>query len=175
MNKITKQLQRDGEYEVFVQKNERSVIRYLAEHCRCKEDAEDIASQVFLYCYTHWDSYNFQKASRRTWLFVIVRSKWIDFYRKRKNSVSLDDLVHVVFSNDDVIEQALQLTELRDRIAYALTMIPEQQRLAIILRYFKEESIDRIAERLKTTPGNVRVLLSRGLKRMKPILDEYLG
>ena len=54
-----------------------------------------------------------------------------------------------------------------DALAVMLKKLPENQRNAIVLRYFGDYSDDEIAERLHTTSGNVRVIIHRGIIALK--------
>lgn len=57
----------------------------------------------------------------------------------------------------------------------ALRELPEQQRGALVLRYYVGCPTDEIAEILGTGRATVRVHLSRGRRRLRTILEEHDG
>lgn len=145
------------------------VLGYLCKKTGSISDAEDIAGKVFLYCFEKWDEYDPQKASQKTWLFLIVRSRWIDSIRRKRDSVNIDLIEAVLPEKSDSIENALKLEALRQELAEALGQLPEKQRDAVILRYFGNYEDTDIAAHLGTTPGNVRVMIHRGLEKLRKI------
>jgi RNA polymerase sigma-70 factor (ECF subfamily) len=57
------------------------------------------------------------------------------------------------------------------RLAGVLELLPEAQRLALILRHCQGCSLDEIARRLGRTPAAAAGLLKRGLKQLRNHLD----
>lgn len=53
----------------------------------------------------------------------------------------------------------------------ALLRLPERQRAAIILRFYEDLSDVQTAEVLRCSPGNVRSLVSRGMKTLRSELE----
>jgi RNA polymerase sigma-70 factor, ECF subfamily len=62
-------------------------------------------------------------------------------------------------------ERALQLAD-------ALATLPEAQREALVLRYWHDWPLERIARQLNRTPAAVAGLLKRGLKELRGVLRE---
>lgn len=154
-------------FESFYRAYNSVVLGYLNKRMNSPSDAEDIASKVFLYCYEKWETYDSKKATQQTWLFMIVRSRLVDYLRLRKSNVDIDKLDEYLTTTDDPIDNAVKLTAIRQELAEALKNLPDNQRTAIIMRYFGEYSDKEIADHLKTTPGNIRVLIHRGISRLK--------
>ncbi len=153
-------------FESFYKSHYNLVLRYLIRRVNSLQDAEDITGKVFLYCYEKWESYDPSKASQATWLFMVVRSKWIDFLRSHRVCTSLDSLDTFLELEDDPIKDAIRVQAIRDELTKALKELPDKQRMAVIMRYFGNYSDEIIAERLDTTIGNVRVIIHRGIKRL---------
>lgn len=147
------------------------IERYMLRHNLRKADAEDVSSLVFSYCYQHWNDYDDTKASRKTWLFVIARSKLIDFCRKQRPNFPIDTFEATLSNPNNIIETVVKLTALRKELADALLTLPSRQRQAVTLRFFGNCNDDTIAQVLHTTQGNVRVLISRALRKMQPMLS----
>lgn len=163
-------------YESFYEAYYKTVLGYLVKKTNSLTDAEDIAEKVFLYCYEKWNTYDPVKASQNTWLFMIVRSRWTDYLRARRSFVDIDELDEMLTNGEDQIENAVRLESIRQELTTSLSNLPETQRKAIIMRYFGEYSDEAIAKHLCTTTGNVRVIIHRGLNKLRSesLLSELL-
>lgn len=159
-------------YEEFFQANWLRVVRYLYKRCSSYADAEDIASQAFLYCHQSWNMYDAKKASQTTWLFMVVRSRWLNYCRAKKNTVDIDLLSNLLFDSDEPMQQALELEDMRHRIAEALEILPVNQKKALIYRFFGNYNDQEIAQKLDTSPGNVRIMIFRALKKLKAYMSQ---
>jgi RNA polymerase sigma-70 factor, ECF subfamily len=70
-------------------------------------------------------------------------------------------------------EQGLLNGEVRERLAEALTDLPERQRLVVVLRDVEGRPYDEVCELLGITPANQRVLLHRARAFLRGKLEEY--
>ena len=52
-------------------------------------------------------------------------------------------------------------------LTVALQGLPSNQRRAIELRYLSEWSFEQIAREMKTSPVNIRQMISRGIKKLR--------
>jgi RNA polymerase sigma-70 factor (ECF subfamily) len=68
----------------------------------------------------------------------------------------------------------LQEKELQDAIEMAIASLPEQQRLALILRRYEEMPYEEIAAVLDTTVPAVKSLLFRARETLRVKLNEWL-
>ena len=55
-----------------------------------------------------------------------------------------------------------------------LARLPEQQRMAMILRTHHEFSYDEIAAQMSCSPGKVKTLIFRARQSLKEMLTDYL-
>ena len=161
------------EYEAFYERYHPKVVNYLTRKCATRQDAEDLAHEAFLYCYRHWEDYNPEKASRKTWLFLIVRSRWKNYLRDHKAIASLDDFESII-PDMDILEQTIWLQAVRTELADLLEELPEKQREAIVLRYFAQWTDEEIARWQMTSKGNIRVMIHRGIQHMNKSFSSYL-
>ena len=64
--------------------------------------------------------------------------------------------------------------EMMRKVDEAILALPEQQRLAIVLRRYDEFSYEQIAEILKTSVPATKSLLFRARETLRVVLQEYL-
>lgn len=155
-------------YEEFYTENQPRVLRYVRGKLDSPEDAEDLVSAVFTYCFEHYGEYDPEKSAITTWLYLIVNSRVKNYYRDHGSSRYADyETVSQVMEDQNIdLDQGVYLEQLRSRLMRAIDRLPERQRQIVLLSYFQNASSEEIAKKLGTTPGNVRVLLSRALKKL---------
>ena len=80
---------------------------------------------------------------------------------------SLDELTEAnIPFEDDPMGEVVKLLESRDRIAKVLERLQPRSKEVVILRYFKNKTPQEIANIMKLSYGNVRVILTRALAQM---------
>ena len=154
-------------FESVYEDNYRAIVRYLYKHTGNLHDAEDLAAETFLYCYQNYDNYDPEKSSISTWLYLVASSRLKNHYRDRKEHVDLSELEERLFTEEIDMERAAWLEELRRLLAEKLQRLPERQQKVVVMRFFQQKDFDEIAVAIDTTPGNVRVILSRALDKLE--------
>lgn len=150
-------------YEEFYSSNFQRVVQYINKKIGNLDDAQDIAGDVFLYCYTHYNDYDPSKSSITTWLYLIVNSRIKNYYRDSKTYVDIDELAGVLPSDETDMDACILLEQMKTRLYQAIKLLPERQQDIVRMSYFEGRTSKDIAETLGITPVNVRVLLSRAL------------
>jgi RNA polymerase sigma-70 factor (ECF subfamily) len=155
-------------YDIFLD----GIYKYIFFRVSNQEVAEDITSDVFFKALRNLKKYK-KKGDMpfAAWLFRIAKNNVIDFYRKNNETVEI---------NEEVIDESVRAETEREterhidkkRILRAMKELPEMQSHAIALKYFAERSNTEIAAILEKSETAVRILLSRGLKKMGDILQE---
>ncbi|MBQ9015859.1 MAG: sigma-70 family RNA polymerase sigma factor [Firmicutes bacterium] len=128
--------------------------------------AEDLTSDVFFKCYKNIDRYDPGKAAVSTWVFTIVNNTLKNYYRDRKSTASIDNMEGFEPSYEDDMDQAMRLEEIRQYLDEALQQLDETRRKILLMRYYDEMKTKDIADALGMTAGNVRVILTRTLKKL---------
>lgn len=150
------------------------VVQYINKKIGNISDAEDLASEVFLYAYKHYGEYDPGKSSLNTWLYIIVNSRLKNHYRDAKTYVELESVVGVLADESVDLEKSAYLDEIGVQLRAAVARLPERQSQIVMMRYFEQRSCNDIAEKLKMTPGNVRVQLSRALDKLEILCASIL-
>ena len=153
-------------YSTYYQK----VVFYINKKISNPFDAEDLASEIFLYCYSHYDDYDPQKSALSTWLYLIVNSRIKNHYRDAKTYVDLESLVGVLSDDTIDMDACIYLQQMKQLLEKAMNRLPDRQRQIVKMRYFEEKSNAEVAVALGMTQINVRVQLSRALD----ILEKYI-
>lgn len=150
-------------------------------------EAEDIGQQVFLRVWKSADRYE-PTAKFTTWLYTITRNLVFNELRRRKHrpTTSLDaPLPGGAGEHESAAAQFEDLqtpspdarllhAELQQAISAAIALLPEQQRMAMILRRYEELPYEEIARVLDLTVPSVKSLLFRARVLLREKLERYL-
>jgi len=126
-----------------------------------REIAEDITQQTFLK-YFETKSY-LEKGKKLAFLYTIARNCCIDYYRKTKHTVSLDDLSEL----SETVESNIE-TRLAVRAATAKLSREEQE--IVLLRFTNELGIGELAAYLGISRFSVFRKLNAIEKQLKTTL-----
>ena len=133
-------------------------------------DAEDLTQQVFIQAWHAIGRYRKKSVPFAAWLMTISRNLVIDFYRARKEKVSLDD-DYKAASQEPGPELLAEIESERQKLIETITKLPEDHRQVIIMRFIEDYSYEEIAAALKKSEGAIRVTLHRALKKMRDLME----
>lgn len=145
------------------------IFRYLRLRLSEVEIAEDLTQTVFLEMIQALPRYQpSPKAKFSTWLFQIARFRLIDHYRKHRSTVDIDEVAIQGHPNlsTDAPEFELNQTDA------ALAQLPEKYRTILHLRFREELEPKEIAQVMKISVMNVRVLQHRALRKLRLIIEQ---
>jgi RNA polymerase sigma-70 factor, ECF subfamily len=135
-----------------------------------REDAEDLVQDAFLRLLTAAPRYR-PTASFRTYFSRIISHLCLDHIQKKRplTSDKLPEYEDPAPLPDGVMvgeEQAMAVRR-------GMSMLPSNQRLAIILRYYEDYNYREIAVAMDTTEKAVERLLARGREALGNTLKEW--
>lgn len=172
-----------GDHRAFrelVERHQNAVVGTVTKMLGNTTDSEDIAQMVFLRVWKHAKRYK-PDNKFTTYLYTIVRNLVYNESRRRsrKRTVSTDqreDEHHLQHPADeaDRPDATLLDAELRAAIDAAIASLPENQRLAVVLRRYENLSYEEIAEVLSTSVPSVKSLLFRARTSLRETLAKYL-
>lgn len=147
------------------------VFRFFIKRIENRQEAEDLTSDVFLYCYKNYNRYDSKKSAISTWLFLVAKSMLKTYYRDRKQHLDISDFEDWLLADATDMSRAVYLEQLRRFLTEQIKTLPEKQQQVIIMRFFQEKDFDEIAIALDTSQGNIRVMLTRAIAKLKNSLS----
>jgi RNA polymerase sigma-70 factor (ECF subfamily) len=157
-----------GAYASLVTKHKSLVFSIILKIVNSREDAEEIAQDVFLKAYQSLATFE-RKSKFSTWLYRIAYNAAISKTRKKKvETVAMEESVITNYSTDAIGRNMNELDE-DDRqliLEKALKRLPEDDNLLITLFYKNENSVEDISEITGLSVSNVKVKLHRIRKRL---------
>lgn len=149
------------------------VYRFYAKRLSDKCVCEDLTSDVFYSCFKNYGSYDPSRASVATWIYAIANNKLKNYYRDKKITCSIDEEGFFINLPDDSdMESAIFMSQMRECLFQALDTVSARESTIIKLRYFSDRTSDEIAAEVGTTAGNVRVILTRAIKKLAIYFEE---
>lgn len=146
------------------------VYRYIYFRVTEAVTAEDLTSQVFLKAWESLDRYEMGSSPFVAWLYTIARNLVIDYYRTKKESVSLED-VHTLRSHETPVEEVesrFDLQAMRD----ALQFLTDEQQQVLVLKFIAGLPNENIARIMNKREGAVRALQMRALQTMAKFMEK---
>ncbi|TSA28007.1 MAG: sigma-70 family RNA polymerase sigma factor [Bacteroidetes bacterium] len=160
----------------LVAKHKNMVFSIVLRITQNREDAEEVAQDVFLKAFGSLGSFE-RKSKFSTWLFRIAYNAAISKTRRKKvEFVGLNDRIITNYTEDEIQAQSGQLDQQERKmlIDTALKKLPEEDNLLITLFYKAENSVEEISSIMGLSESNVKVRLYRVRKKLYGELSEIM-
>ena len=163
----------------LMERHYQRLYRIALSDLRHPDDALDVVQETFVKAFqnaSRWDP----SAEAAPWLSRIAINQSIDRWRRHKRRQATftplaegDHESSLADRGPDPHRHVLS-RERRDRLAAVIGNLPERQRAVVVLRHYREMSLEEIAETLDMRLGTVKSTLHRALGRMRAGLQGVL-
>ncbi len=167
-------------FALLLQRYRTPLVNFLYRMVRNREQAEDLAQEVFLRVYRARKDY-VPSAKFTTWLFRIATNLALNSVRDnryQRMEISLDAPVTTDAEDGDEravdvaekhanIEQHLVEEVRRKMIRHAVDKLPEKQRAAVLLHKYQELDYNEIAKILECSESALKSLLFRAYETLR--------
>jgi len=167
-------------FEELIEKHQALVAGTVARMLGSNSDVEDIAQQVFIRVWKSARRY-VPRAKFTTWLLKITRNLVFNEMRRTKRHPHLPaqiepdaDAMPLKDEQATAPDATLLGNELQAAIEKAIGLLPETQRMALVLRRYEELSYEEIADVLELSVPAVKSLLFRARTELRERLKSYL-
>lgn len=168
-------------FEELLRKYQKPLVNFVYRFLHSREEAEEIAQEIFLRVYASAGSYR-PEAKFSTWIYRIATNLCLNEIRKTKGVVldsletgGIDD--EAMSLPDKSVPSPQELTEysqLVEMIKKAIDRLPPRQRLAVILNKYQGLSYREIAEVMECSEGAVKSYLHRAKENLLKLCGELL-
>lgn len=159
-------------YAVLIDQYKHMVYTMAAQIVKNKEDAEEVAQDVFLKAFKALNSYK-GDAKFSTWLYKIAYYRSLDYLKKRQRRISttaIDVSREYSISALDGEMDRMEVQEKQQMVKKAIQKLPEDDGVLITLHYYEELSLKEISEVMGHSPNALKVRLHRARKRLADLL-----
>ncbi len=147
------------------------VVGNILERAGSPEDIEDCISDVYIKLLENPKLYDPKKGSLKSFLVRVGKNLAIDRYRKlaKSNIVTIHEYSGVYDEDHDLLRFMLT-KESREKILEALDSLKEPDKEIIIRRYFYNEKVKVISEKMNLLSKEVENKLYQGKLKLKTVL-----
>ena len=176
-----------GERAAFVQlvrRHQGPLYNFALRQVRVPQQAEDVVQDTFVRVVQNAAEFK-HEARFTTWVYTITRNLCIDYLRKRalRKHPSLDEqrgedgdgptLGEQTADPRASVEREATSSELKERIARAVDMLPDEQREVFLMREIANLPFKEIAEITSVPENTVKSRMRYALERLQEALSEY--
>ena len=150
------------------------LLAYICQQVSNRQDAEDLLLEVFLAALQNTSLSRLPAARQLAWLRRVARNKAVDHYR-HSTLFTMQPLGQAQETKDQRLtpEQRAEEQEKRTWLMQAIEQLPPVQRELVRLRYVQELRLTQIAALMEKSEGTVRKTLSRTLRRLRTLYEQY--
>lgn len=147
------------------------IYRFVYRTCHGDEQSKDITQEVFIRFLSHLETYEDRKPVKH-YLLRIAMNLCRDYFRKCKAHPN-EELQDERWA-DPQKQPHIQIREQSEQeiIQACLASLSDDQRIAIILRYYHELKFKEIAILMDTSESTIKSRVSLGLKKVKKQMEE---
>jgi RNA polymerase sigma-70 factor (ECF subfamily) len=172
----------DDAFEILVDRHQASILNFIYRYIGDRTQAKDLAQEVFIRVWKSAKTYK-PEAKFTTWLYRLTanlclnelksarRKKWFSFNRSDEDGdlTFEDTLADGAPSAEDLLlekERSRQISE-------ALQSLPDNQRMALVLKRYDDLSYQEIAQVIGCSVSAVESLLVRAKRTLQGKLKNY--
>ena len=148
-----------------IRQHEKSMYALAFSILKNENDAADIMQEAILKAYCNMDNLQ-DKKKFKSWILSIVHNTAIDFLRKHRETVDIEDQWDIS-APEPPIDMAAKLT-----VREAVQKLKPPYRTVVVLFYYDNLSIQKISDITSTPAVTVRQQLSRARKMLAKLLSK---
>jgi len=164
----------EAAFRQIVERHRSKVFSIIYGIVRNRNDAEDIAQQVFIKIYFSIKGFDF-RSSLITWIYKIAVNECYDYLRKQKvrklvyeSDLGVDD-TRTMENSALAVEKAPPISiqvERRDYLARLLSKVSEEERLLLVQKEVHGLSVQELAEMTGLNENTIKVKLFRARQKL---------
>ncbi|MBQ6289496.1 MAG: RNA polymerase sigma factor [Clostridia bacterium] len=161
-------------FEQLITPLEQLIWRICWHYTGNRESAEDCGQETMIRIWRSLDSYR-GDCALESWVYRIAANCCMDYLRKKKRdkSVSMEPMQEQGFDPADPspgTEEQVVAADEQKRLREAITMLPEDQREALIMTQLEKVPYEEAARLLGVSEGTIKSRVNRAKARLKEIL-----
>lgn len=162
---------RSQDFEILVRRYSSRIVLFVARMTADADEARGIAQEAFLKIYEHLPYYR-QENNFSAFIFKVARNLTLNWLNRQKRVVFFSrlpgsELGQSAFRQDPPQLHPHDQGERDALLTRQLRLLPEQQRLALVLKVYMEFSYRQIAGVTGWSIPKIETLISRARSRLK--------
>ena len=141
------------------------VLNLAYRFTRDRQDAEDLAQEIFFKVWRHARAFKGQSAFA-TWLYRLAVNTCLNHTQRKKTRPDPLPLTGDIESAAETAADGLESRQRQDMLDQAMTALPPRQKMALILAGFEGKSYEEIAAVMEISVTAVESLLFRARRNL---------
>ena len=163
-------------FAFLVEKYQRMVYTLVIRILKNTEEAEEISQDVFVKVFQKLESFK-GDSKFSTWLYRIAYFASLDELKKKRRTVSIEDIEQIPSTDLGMVKDALSYIHDKQRkeiISDAIKKLKEDEQVILTLYYFEDQSLKEISKVVNLTIDNIKVKLFRSRKKLFSLLKNVI-
>ncbi len=172
------------QFETFMRNYQNMVFSTAMRLLANETEAEDVAQEVFLKAYQHFDDLQ-SSATAGGWLKTVAtnlslnhlsryRSRW-SFFSELVSRRADEEEQEIEFAAPDNLDDELARADRHALVDQALQKLPAAQRVPLVLFHLEGLKYEEIAAKLRVSLGKVKTDIFRGRENLRKMLQIRLA
>jgi RNA polymerase sigma factor (sigma-70 family) len=165
-------------FALLVEKYQNYVFTLVLRFIESREDAEEIAQDVFVKAYRSLADFR-GDSKFSTWLFTITRTTCLSFLRKKKlDTISLDSEksgIQVENRESGFSANGIEQKSRHAMLNQAIGMLSPDDTQVLTLFYKGDQTLEEIGKIMRLDPNTVKVKLHRARQRLREKLEKHFS
>ncbi len=145
------------------------IARYIYVRLGDRNEAEDLAGEVFVKALESLKSYKERGIPMQAWLFRIAHNVSVDYLRKRGRIATVPINGVPIEAREDPVATAEKNIEM-ERVNEAMQKLTPEQREVVRLRFFGDLSSKEVGAMLSKSDGAVREMQRASIEKLRRLL-----
>lgn len=164
----------NGDKEAFNQliiRHRKMLTNFIMTYVKDIEIAEDIAQDSFMYMIINKVEYDF-KFSFKTYLYTIAKSRALNYLKKAKRTIYVEDVIDNYVNLEANIECEFIVKENYNALIKTIKKLKKDQQIVIYLYYFQGFKYKEICKILNQSMSKTKMSIHRAKKLLEKFLKE---
>lgn len=140
------------------------LLGFLVQLLGRRDVAEEVLQEVFLEAWRGAAKFDASRASFRSWIFLLARSRALDRIRSTKSRAEREER-HAAPAPDSLDPRAQEVA--RATVERALGLLSEEQRVCVRMAFYEGLSLSQVASALDVPLGTVKSRYLYGMRMLR--------
>ena len=163
INRLKNGKQREQAFTELVRCHQERLYWQIRRKVVNHEDADDVLQNTLMKAWAALDTFR-GESKLGTWLYQIALHETMNFLRKKKQMLSIDD--EQAFMAQLSADPYFDGDETQQQLQQAIRMLPDKQRAVFNMKYFEEMKFEEISEVFGTSVGALKASYHFAVKKI---------
>jgi RNA polymerase sigma-70 factor (ECF subfamily) len=148
-----------------------AVRQFLLARLNHREEAEDLANEVFFKLVQACRQQNWPRQSLRGWLFRVAKNALYDSYQEAR-AIPLSDYEELLIADDTSLSTMFARMMSQQRMKQHLSKMSEEHQAVLHLRFEQGMTLEDTADQLGRSVAAIKSLQFRALAKLRSIVED---